>query len=262
MLRIIVFSVPLALMACTPVVPPPNTVIAEAEAGEIARSVVPVTTPLRLQLRPTSAIRMQFVMTMALGTNTFVAKSPYVVEVQSLGDQLLVSGTVETMEVTAQNRTVHLDCGRDPLFRMEYKVALDGRLIGMDIRSSPGCQASEEFAAKPDNLPNLAFYILPSEGITTGTTLVPQTTKSGASLRKQDTRMIVAGQSDWHGRPVLVMRPVGCFSAEADGEPIEMCPHGVAMLDIAAGMPIGGILAANTTVRGMRITTIMRMNPD
>ncbi len=254
-------------------VPPPTSAGTEAEAAKIARSVIPITSPLHLQYRPTPPIRLQ--MEMSMNGQAVVGRGTASMEVHSFGKALRISVSICSLEAKSQAQSQILNCGRDPLISVNQTISQDGHVISSDLHPTPGCEASKYFADTLGMFTSLlgSYSVLPPEGVTSGATLVLDsiqpisTTLPGQIIQRTriqhvEVRLIVAGQTDWYGRPVLVTRYGGCTLPETGREWEGFCPHGVAIIDLASGFPIGGIIFGEEDEQGVRTTTTMRLHPE
>ena len=230
---------------------------ANTEATQIARSVIPITSPLKLQYRPMPSTPDRAEASQSLNGRTVSAVMPGAISVVRDGSGFLLTYTIKQIESGSNI----IGCGSEPVLSQTISFEGDGHTLWKRTHPTPGCAVSEKASRELDSPMNYALYKFPPEGVTTGTTIELQNPLSTISFHHYDFRLIVAGQTDWHGRPVLVLRIAGCAEAKSGNDSVSVCPTGISLVDMATAIQIGSIMTIEAESTNEKMAMVMRIYP-
>ncbi len=225
------------------------------EIAQVEQRTTPIQTPIMLRVHPQGPVVLQRDMTVDTGRKSVDASMLMSVSLVPAGASIRFEGDIT--RVTAAGNVV--SCGTEPLLRLRVDVDRRWNARREWVDRTHGCAASDQGGARDDEF---ATFILPSDGVATGNSLRRVRYVSHSELPAGDVRGIVAGMADWHGYSVVVLRLTGCTRAEVEKAPVSLCPHGVALIDIESGLPIGALETVRANANGRPITITTRVYPS
>ena len=221
-----------------------------AEIAQVEQRTTPIEAPIMLRVHPQGPVVLQRDMTFDTGRKSVDASMLMSVSLVEAGASIRFEGNIT--QVTAAGTVA--SCGTQPILGLRVDVDQRWNARREWVDHTHGCAASDQEEAGDDEF---ATFILPSDGVATGDLLRRVRYVSRGDSPAGDVRGIVAGMADWHGHSVVVLRLTGCTRAEVEKAPVSLCPHGVALIDIGSGLPIGALetVRANANGRSITITT-------
>ncbi len=226
-----------------------------AEIAQVEQRTTPIQTPITLRVRPEGHVVLHTETRLDTGRKAVDRSATMKVSFVRAGESLRFEGNIT--RVSAAGTVV--SCGAQPVLGLRVDVDQRWNARREWVDHTRGCAASDGEASGNDAF---ATFILPSDGVTTGDSLRRVRYVSRGESPAGDVRGIVAGLADWHGYSVVVLRLTGCRRAEVDKVPVSLCPQGVALIDIASGLPIGVLETVSANANGHPITITTRVYPS
>ncbi|HEY6430508.1 MAG TPA: hypothetical protein VIZ17_00870 [Acetobacteraceae bacterium] len=226
-----------------------------AEIAQVEQRTTPIQAPIMLRVRPQGPVVLHRETTLHTGRKSVDASMQMSVSLVEAGESIRFEGNITRMTAAG----TEVSCGTQPLLGLRVDVDRRWNARREWVDHTHGCAASEQ-QQTGDN--EFATFILPSDGVATGDSLRRVRYVSPGESPAGDVRGIVAGMADWHGHSVVVLRLTGCTRAEVEKAPVSLCPHGVALIDIGSGLPIGALETVSANANGRPITITTRVYPS
>ena len=243
----------LALVNCT-VVSSRDT---DAEIGNILASTRPIRSPIRLKYSPSSLQPIALEMRMLAGSKDVSLRATAAQQITGIDNALMLSTSID--KVFVQGRT--LQCGDQPLLRIQLSLEPDGRIKKQEALSTANCSGSEflKMNSSQDDMVS-GIWLYPPEGVTTGTVLRHSPTND-PDKTDGNARGVVVGLAIWKGRAVVVIQLEGCGATRDKSNNLwqPYCFQGVNLVSPTTGLTAGAIGTADAASYGMIMQ--MRVSP-